>query len=169
MLDRVVKKFMVLLYQIPWVKDRWAKRHPIAEAEMIPWTPLSKPLSQCRIALITTGGVHLKTEKPFDMTDKDGDPSYREIPSSADQNELVITHDYYNHDDADKDINLVLPIEILKEAQTAGWVGESAPSFYGLMGHVDKEHVKTLTQETASAIVSQLIKEEVDVVLMIPA
>ncbi len=164
-----VNKLAVLLFQIPWVKNRWSHSFDVVESESVPWTPLRKPLRDCKMALITTGGVHLRTDKPFDMTDPDGDPSYREIPSTVQPDELTITHDYYNHDDADKDINLVFPIEILREAQDAGWIAESAQTFYGLMGHVDKAHVKTLMERTAKAIARQLKQEEVDAVFLVPA
>ena len=65
------------------------------------WTfPLrrfTKPLDECRAALITTGGIHLPEQKPFDMTNPDGDPSYREIPGDVVTGDIVITHKYYDH------------------------------------------------------------------------
>ena len=33
----------------------------------IPWTPLGKPLHQCSVALISSAGVALATDKPFDQ------------------------------------------------------------------------------------------------------
>src|SRR5512133_1358026 len=38
----------------------------------IPWTPLSKPLTECKVVLISTGGVHLHQDRPFLV---DGDAS----------------------------------------------------------------------------------------------
>jgi hypothetical protein len=61
--------------------------------------------------LITTGGVHLKSQKPFDMKDPKGGSAFREIPAGALPENLIITHNYYDHGDADKDINIVIPIE----------------------------------------------------------
>jgi len=160
---------MVMLFQIPWVKSYWSSRYPAVLSSSTPWKPLGKPLQHCKIAVITTGGVHLKTDKPFDMLDKEGDPSFRLIPSATEQEQLAITHDYYDHSDADKDINLVLPVDALKEAQQMGLVGESAEHFYGLMGHVGGQHLKTLVEETAQLIIRQLKLEKVDVVLLVPA
>ena len=42
-----------------------------------------RPLSESRLALVTTGGVHLPEQERFDIDDPLGDCSYREIPSDA--------------------------------------------------------------------------------------
>ena len=47
-----------------------------------PITPLKKPLNESKLALLTTGGLHLKTDTPFDTKHKDGDCSYRMLPRS---------------------------------------------------------------------------------------
>ena len=39
----------------------------------IHWTPLRKPLSQCIVSLFTTGGVHLRSDTPFDIDNPHGD------------------------------------------------------------------------------------------------
>src|ERR1700730_18995954 len=44
-------------------------------------TPLQKPLSACTVALVTTAGLSLPDQEPFDMTIRNGDSSFREIPS----------------------------------------------------------------------------------------
>ncbi len=160
---------MVALYSNPWVKKRWSQNFNALETDMIPWTPLQKPLSQCKIALLTTGGVHLKNDKPFDMEDKNGDPTYRKIPSTAVQEDITITHKYYNHSDADKDINLVLPLDILRDVQQEGLVGESAEFFYSFMGHIDKHHIKTLVEQTAKDVAHQIKQEKVDIAVLVPA
>lgn len=168
-MNELLNKMMIFLYRIPWIKEFWSSRFSALESDTIPWTPLEKPLPQCKIALITTGGVHLKTDRPFDMEDKNGDPSYRKISSTATQNDLAITHIYYDHSDADKDINLVFPIDILREVQNAGLVGESAEFFYGFMGHIDAHHVQTLVEQTAKSVARQLKQAEVDIALLVPA
>lgn len=160
---------MVTLYSNPWVKKRWAQKFNALESKTIPWTPLQKPLSQCKIALITTGGVHLKNDNPFDMEVKNGDPTYRKIPSTVAQKDITITHNYYNHSDADQDINLVFPIDILRDVQHEGFVGESAAFFYSFMGHIDKHHIKTLVEQTAKEVAYQLKQERVDIALLVPA
>ncbi|MBM3213565.1 hypothetical protein FJZ36_01395 [Candidatus Poribacteria bacterium] len=101
---------------------RWYTRDPdrlkrwIAEArlETLPApaiVPIRKPLSECCIALITTGGFHLGSDPPFNMARPEGDPSLRRIPIDAPRSSVLVTHDYYDHRDAELDINVVLPID----------------------------------------------------------
>ena len=95
---------MVTLFRIPGIRELWAKSYQGVTSEDIPWTPLNKPLTQCRVGLVTTGGLHLRRDLPFDMNDPDGDPTFRKVPCDAEASELVITHDYYDHRDADHDL-----------------------------------------------------------------
>lgn len=103
------------LTRFRWLFERAVARiGPYLDPGAIPWAPMTKRLSECRVAIVTTAGVHLKGEPPFDMFDKDGDHSFRAIPLSAPTDALKITHDYYDHTDAEKDINIVFPIDRLK-------------------------------------------------------
>lgn len=59
---------------------RWGRSFDALSFDDTPFTPLRKPLRECRFALITTGGVHLRDQPPYDMADPRGDPTYRSIP-----------------------------------------------------------------------------------------
>ncbi|RMG74019.1 MAG: hypothetical protein D6710_02315 [Nitrospirae bacterium] len=137
-------------------------------SEPIPFSLPSKGLSRAKIALVTTAGVHTKEEPPFDMENPDGDATFREIPSSAKPHSLIITHDYYDHRDADRDINLVFPLERLKELKEEGIVGEVAPRHYSLMGHIRGGLVETLYNETSVEIARRLSSDGVDGVVLTP-
>jgi D-proline reductase (dithiol) PrdB len=80
----------------------------------VPWVPLARPSRDLIVAMVTTAGVHLRTDLPFAMSDRAGDPSFREIPSGAQGPDLMVTHDYYAHRDADRDSNVVFPIDRLR-------------------------------------------------------
>ena len=128
-----------------------------------------RPLAQSRVALVTTAGVHVAADTPFDMRDRDGDPSFRVIPSETPAQALTITHDYYDHSAADRDINVVLPIDRLREAQAAGRVGGLGPRIYSFMGHVDGPHIRTLLDVTAPQMAQRLVEDGVDAAVMTPA
>jgi D-proline reductase (dithiol) PrdB len=81
----------------------------------------------------------------------------------------MITHDYYNHRDADRDINVVFPIDILRRLQTEHRVGPSSPSFYSLMGHIEGPHLHQLINKTAPELAARLNHEEVDIAIFTPA
>lgn len=128
----------------------------------VPWTPLRKPLSQCRVALITTAGVHVKGQKPFDVAAKEGDPSLRELPSAMLLDQYCITHTHYDHSDADRDINCVFPISRVREMVDRGQLGSLAETNYGFMGFIkDLDRLK----ENARAVAGALLDQHVDVVL----
>jgi len=169
-LHRLRNRFFALLFsRFPRLTARWLKRQHIDEYGPPPWTPLLKPLSACTVALVTTAGVHLKDEAPFDMSDQDGDPTYRAIPQNTPRGRLCITHDYYDHHDADKDVNIVLPLNRLQELADEGIIGGVAPFHYSFMGHIDGRHVPRLLAETAPDVARRLRHECVDVVILTPA
>ncbi len=153
-----------------WVQETWERRFATAPPpEDIPWTPLDKPLSACRLALVSTGGIHLNSDKRFDMSDPDGDPSFRVIPSQVNSTQLTITHDYYDHRDADQDSNLVLPLDPMRALVMEGRIGDLAPSAFSLMGHIHGRHLEELTQATAPAIATRMLEENVRAALLVPA
>ena len=135
----------------------------------VPWVAPSKPLRASRLALVTTAGIHHKDQEPFNMSDSDGDPSYRELDGATLFDDFTITHDYYDHSDARKDPNVVLPLNRLQELVDEGSIGSLARKHYALMGHIDGPHINTLINKTAHEIVTGLKKEEVDLVLLTPA
>ena len=158
-----------MLVRFPSVFNHWARRADIVQFDQSPWTALTKDLDQCRLALITTGGVHLKSQPPFDMLDPAGDPSYREIPADIPAGELAITHNYYDHSDADKDVNIVFPIERVNDLMRTEDIGSVNARHFAFMGHITGPHLKTLIDETAPRVAAELKKDKVDIVILTPA
>lgn len=109
-MDRAVAR---LVTGLPALGRLWARWSAVATRAGAPWTPFTRPLADSRLTLITTGGVHLANDSPFDMTSPDGDPSFRVIPGGTRLADLRTTHDYYDHRDADRDINIVFPLAML--------------------------------------------------------
>jgi hypothetical protein len=58
-----------------------------------PWAPFKKRLSESKIAVMTTGGVYVEGQKPFET---DGDWSFREIPLDTPLDQLRIAHTHYD-------------------------------------------------------------------------
>ena len=157
-----------LFTRMPVLGRLWAKRAAIAESSGVPWTPMRKPLPESRICLVTTGGLHLKSDKPFEMADPNGDPSFRAIPATATRDDLTITHDYYDHRDADRDFNIVMPLDRVRELAAAGHLGGLTPTHYSFMGHIDGPHVATLEQEILPQLIARLRAESPDFVFLTP-
>ncbi len=154
---------------VPGLRLLWARTtQSVVEQHDIPCVPLRMPLSQCRIAVITTGGVHLVDQASFDMRDPHGDPSYRIIPVGTPRSRLTITHNYYDHGDAEQDLNILFPIELLASLVDRGALGSLADA-YSFMGHIEGEHLATLTGQTAPEVAARLKQQRVDAVLLTPA
>jgi D-proline reductase (dithiol) PrdB len=164
--DKFIAK---LLTKYPSLFRKWINRSKFIEFSDSPWTPLDKDISKCRLALVTTGGVHLKLQKPFDMKDPAGDPTFREIPADARPADLTITHNYYDHADADRDINVVFSIERVQELKQSNEIGDVNYRHFSFMGHIMHHHIKTLMKETAPSVAAALKSDKVDIVILTPA
>jgi len=158
-----------LLTKYPSLFRKWVHRSKFIEFSDSPWTPFDGDISTCRLALVTTGGVHLKSQKPFNMKDPAGDPTFREIPADTQTEDLTITHNYYDHADADKDVNIVFPIERVQELNQSNEIGDVNYRHFSFMGHIMHHHIKTLMKETAPRVAAALKSDEVDIVILTPA
>lgn len=127
----------------------------------IPYTPFDRDLSDTTIALVSTAGVHLKTQEPYNV---DGDGSYRVIPSDTDVADLMVTHTHYDHSAADQDINVVFPIERLRELVAEGTIKGLNTEFFGMMGYTLK--MKQVLDETGPEIAKKLERSATDLVLL---
>ena len=154
--------------RFPLAGRLWARMFRPQAAGAIPWAPLRAPLSQTTFALITTGGPHLRADPPFDMADPRGDPSFRAIPAATPPGDITITHDYYDHADADRDLNIILPLTRFQELADRGVIGGLGTCF-GFMGHITDEHIATLVGQTAPAVARRLRDEGVTAALLTPA
>ena len=145
--ETLIDNFLVKLFRIPAIKNYWSRNYKALKSKNIPWTKLGKPLQECKIVLITTGGIHLKSDKEFDLSDPNGDSTFRIIPYDTNLKDLIITHKYYDHHNADRDPNLILPIEVLSELQSEGTVGPSSKNHYSFMGHIEGSQLTTLIKK----------------------
>ena len=120
----------------------------------VPFTPFERELSQSRIAIVTAAGVHLRGQEAFNIADELGDLTYRLIPPDADSSDLMVTHHHYDHADADADINVVFPIDALRDLVAEGFVGGLAAKHVGYMGYTMQ--LKAMYEGTAPQIANEL-------------
>jgi D-proline reductase (dithiol) PrdB len=137
-------------------------RWKVGTPKDIPWTTLKRPLAKATVALVTTGGVHLCTDKPFVLK---SDASYRTIPRTASSAELCITHEHYDRRDAVRDLNLIFPLQRLLELEARGIVGRVAETHYGF-GFTDNPHELLLPGHQIGTIMA---RANIDLVLLVPA
>ena len=130
------------------------------------WTPLGKPIEDCKVALLSTGGIYIKGIQPPFNPERD-DLTFREIPKDVNTKTIAISHDNYDHTDAEKDINCVFPIERLRELEQQNHIGEFAPIAYTIMGRIFRR--TALQQELTPLLLQKLKDAEIDVFLLVPA
>lgn len=125
------------------------------------WAPLSKPLKDCKVGFATAGGIHIKSQKPFNTA---GDYSFREIPIDTPASELMVTHGGFDNSDINKDVNAMLPIDRLHELKKAGYIGSLSPVLIGFMG--GGGNVEKFKKDTGPAIAKIFKDAGVDIVLL---
>lgn len=122
----------------------------------VPFTPFEGELARSTIAIVTAGGVHLNEQEPFNIADELGDLTYRIIPEDVDSSQLQVTHHHYDHTDADKDINVVFPIDVLRDLQAEGFIKGIAKKHVGYMGYTMQ--LKAMYEGTAKEIANEIDK-----------
>lgn len=131
----------------------------------VPFTPFDGELAKSTVALVTAGGVHLKDQDAFNIADELGDLTYRIIPEDVYAADLMVTHHHYDHSDADKDINVVFPIDALRDLQAEGFVRGTAKKHIGYMGYTMQ--LKAMYEGTAREIANEIDKgSRADVVVL---
>ena len=138
--------------------------HPFEQFS--PLTPLRKPLDQARVAFVTTAGAHLTIDPPFRSTGGKGDPSWRSFPSTTGFDALTLTHGGFDTDRASRDMNVVVPLDHLRDLVQAGRIGSLGPTVYSFMGYITD--TPRLLEVEAPMVAERLLAEQVDLVLLAP-
>jgi len=127
----------------------------------IPYTPRFRELSQSTFALVSTAGVHLRDQEPYNV---DSDNSWRLIPGDVQASQLMVTHAHYDHRDADQDINCVFPIDRLRELASAGVIGGVSDKHLGFMGY--SQNLRDLYERAAPEMAKIIERSKADAVLL---
>ena len=148
----------------------WIEREQDPERP-VPWAPLKKPLSECTVALISSAGIAMLDDEPFDQEGERqnpwwGDPSFRVMPRTATEKDVRVCHLHINPEFAEQDLNVVLPLQRLQELVDEGLAGRSADEHYSYMGYILDE--TELLEQSVPAIIADLLAQEVDVVVLVP-
>ena len=137
----------------------------------IPFTPLSKPLKEATLALVTSAGISLKTDPPFDMERERkeaiwGDRSFRAIPRGSTAADVDANHLHINTEYILQDINVILPLARMAEFEQEGIVGRLAPTAYSFYGF--QFQGTAFLEQGIRPMADRMRKEAVDAVLLTP-
>jgi D-proline reductase (dithiol) PrdB len=146
------------------------QRYPgsmIEKHEPIALAPLRRPLSESRLCFVSTAGVQPKGSLPFDTVHPLGDLSFRAVPSRSLVPELEIHQIKYITAGANRDLNVIFPIERLQELAAEGVIGGLTDHFFSFVGYnMDPVRVE---RELAEQIATAVAAEHADIVLLCPA
>ena len=146
------------------------ERYPgsmITKNDFVKLAKLTKPLSESRLTFVSTAGVQPKNTMPFDTVHPVGDYSFRRVPSDSKTSDLEIHQLKYPTFGANRDLNVVFPIERLRELVEEKFIGSLTENFFSFIGYnMDAERLeRTLAEDIAEAVKA----EKPDVVLLAPA
>ena len=135
------------------------------------WRPgasLTKPLSECRVAVVTTAAFYRPDQDRFDESVKGGDFSFRVIPFDTDLSTLRIRQksDAFDAAGLKADKNLALPLDRLRELAREGSIGSVAERHFSFRGSIPAPG--RLLAKTAPEVAAMLKEDHVDVVLLTP-
>jgi D-proline reductase (dithiol) PrdB len=136
---------------------------PVPEFESPVFNRLRKPLSECRVAIVTTAALHTADQPKF----LGGDQSFRELPPSGDG--LVLGHISPNFDRSGfiSDPNVVFPIDRLKQMAAEGTIDSVASTHIAFLGAQD-DTMTSIRLDSGPAAARVLLSDGVDVVLLTP-
>ena len=141
----------------------FSAQQPVPQFDKPAFTPLRRPLSEARVAIVTSAALHRPDQDRFSPVDT----SFRAL-DRADRN-LVLGHwsPNFDHSGFQVDLNVVYPIDRLEEMAAGGVIGDVAPRHFAFAGN-QPETVSEVRLDTGPACAAELLADAVDVVVLTP-
>ena len=153
---------MPRLDQLSEMSRKTLLAHPVVDNEGSPWTAPRKPLRDSRLALVTTAGLHRRGDRTFAPRDQ----TYRSFPADTPVRDIVQSHVSLGFDRSgiQRDLNVVFPVDRMRELVGAGELGSLAATFYSFMGAQYPPYGPL--QEHAREVGALLRADRVDIVFL---
>jgi D-proline reductase (dithiol) PrdB len=137
---------------------------PVQVNDTAPFTRPARALSACRVAIVTTAGLHRRADRPFGP----GEQGYRVIPADTPAADIVQSHTSLGFDRVPimRDLNISFPLDRLRELVARGELGGLAPRHYSFMGA--QREVRRIDEETGPEVGRRLRDEGAEVALITP-
>ena len=152
---------MARLAKLPEPARSHIAKLPCPSFTNTPWVQ-GPPLTQRRVAIISTAGLHRRDDRPF--VGMSGE--YRVIPAMTQAADLVMTHISTNFDRTgfQRDWNVMFPLERLRELADEGIIGSVAAYHYSFMGAANPADMESSAHELAALLKG----DHVDAVVLVP-
>ena len=155
---------MPRLDRLPQANRNTLLTFPCRAHEDAPFAPPGKPLGECRVAIVTTAGLHRRGDRAFGP----GEQTYRVIPADTPNADVIQSHTSLGFDRVAimRDLNVSFPIDRLRELHARGELGGLGPNHYSFMGAL--RDLPRVEKETGPEVGRRLREEGVDAVLITP-
>ena len=155
---------MPRLEDLPDLTRQGMLNFPAFDHDDSPCARMTKPLTEAKIALVTTAGLHLRDDTPF----SGGDQTYRVIPSSAPASGIIQSHMSIGFDRTGimRDVNVTFPIDRLREMAERGEIGSVTENYYSFMGA--QRSPRRIEEETGPEVGRLLLEEGADAAFLTP-
>lgn len=154
----------------PDSRERVLAQRP-ADPAKTPWAPMRRPLADCRVTLVSTAGVFLKGDRSFDYERERregtwGDPTHREIPRTAGQDDVFYSHLHVDTSFMAEDRNVAWPVDVFLGFEREGRIGALADTIYSIMGYIP--NFNPLVKRTAPLMIEKMKAEGVEAAFLYP-
>lgn len=132
-----------------------------------PFSPVRRALPMMNLAIISSAGAYIEGTLPFQLAERDGDTSFREIPVEVDAADLRFAAKGYNAEAVLADRNSQIPIERLLEYEQNSVIGHLNDVWWSLSSHIP--NAIKVADEISPRIVERLERYQIQGALLIPA
>jgi D-proline reductase (dithiol) PrdB len=155
---------MPRLDRLPAINRNNLLNLPVQVNDTAPFVRPAKPLAACRLAIVTTAGLHRRHDRPFGP----GEQTYRVLPADTPAADILLSHTSIGFDRAPfmRDLNITFPVDRVRELVARGALGGVAPNHYSVMGAL--RDVSRLVGETGPEVARRLRSDGADVALITP-
>jgi D-proline reductase (dithiol) PrdB len=142
--------------------ERAAADYAFLQPEATPWAPLRRELRRSKAAIVTTSGVRLKTQHSFGRNSSE----FREISVYASHEDLAFDFTNFDPAEAERDLNVLVPVDRLKDLVDRGALGGLNETFFSFFGPCSD---LSRLRESARAAGEKLLAYGCDAAFVIPA
>jgi D-proline reductase (dithiol) PrdB len=150
-----------------WNQNEDLKGYPFIRNIHAPFTPVRRALPMLNLALISSAGAYIDGTDPFDMTSRDGDINFREIPVEVEAEDLKYSVKGYDPKAVLEDRNSQIPVDRLTEYQANAVIGKLNNVWWSLSPWIP--NARLVADDLAPKLADRLHRYEVQAALLIPA
>ena len=150
-----------------WNGDEHLTSYPFVENTYAPFSPVRRSLPMLNLALISSAGAYIDGTDAFDIENRDGDMSYKEIPIEIEASDLKYAARGYDPSAVLEDMNSQIPIQRLLEYEENAVIGNLNPVWWSLSSHTP--NAVRVAEEIAPKLAERVARYQAQAALLIPA